>query len=141
MRDAFEIRDFYLACFLRCSGYNLIGLRAEGRRKVFVFRDRPSRYEDVLAFYGDGAAVPRAPADARIGRCPGRAAPRERQRGPAGCDRADRPTAASAGTPRRFRCGAKVRTRSERSGHAESVGSGRSDENASKRLSMPQCGN
>ena len=38
--------------------YNLIDLRAEGRRKVFVFRDRPSRRDDVLAFYGDGATVP-----------------------------------------------------------------------------------
>ena len=35
-----------------------IDLRAEGRRKVFVFRDRPTRRDDVLAFYGDGAAVP-----------------------------------------------------------------------------------
>ena len=39
---AFETRDFYLACFLRCSGYELQGLRAEGPRKVFVFRDRAS---------------------------------------------------------------------------------------------------
>ena len=55
---AFETRDFYLACFLRCTGYELIDLRAEGRRKVFVFRDRPTRREDVMAFYRDGAAVP-----------------------------------------------------------------------------------
>jgi hypothetical protein len=54
----FETRDFYLACFLRCAGYELLDLRAEGRRKVFVFRDRPTRREDVLAFYCDGAAVP-----------------------------------------------------------------------------------
>jgi hypothetical protein len=32
----FETHDFYLACFLRCTGYALIDLRAEGRRKVFV---------------------------------------------------------------------------------------------------------
>jgi hypothetical protein len=57
-RDAFETRDFYLACFLRCIGYQLLDLRAEGRRKVFVFQDRPRRRNDVLAFYGDGAAVP-----------------------------------------------------------------------------------
>ena len=57
-RDAFETRDFYLACFLRCSGYDLIGLRADGQRKVFVFGDRPTRRDDVLAFYADGAAVP-----------------------------------------------------------------------------------
>jgi Domain of unknown function (DUF5659) len=57
-RESFETRDFYLACFLRCTGYDLIGLRPEGRRKVFVFRDRPTRHDDVLAFYGDGVAVP-----------------------------------------------------------------------------------
>lgn len=54
----FETRDFYLACFLRCSGYDLIDLRADDRRKVFVFNDRPTRRDDVLAFYRDGAAVP-----------------------------------------------------------------------------------
>lgn len=56
--DGFETRDFYLACFLRCTGYELLDLRAEGRRKVIVFRDQPSRREDVLSFYGYGAAVP-----------------------------------------------------------------------------------
>jgi hypothetical protein len=55
---AFETRDFYLACFLRCTGYDLIDLRDEERRKIFVFRDRPSRRDDVLAFYGDSTAVP-----------------------------------------------------------------------------------
>jgi hypothetical protein len=54
---AFETRDFYLACFLRCTGYDLLDLRTEGRRKVFVFRDRPTRRDDVLAFYGQGAMV------------------------------------------------------------------------------------
>ncbi len=54
----FETRDFYLACFLRCSGYALINLRDEGRRKVFVFRDRPTRRDDVIAFYGERAVVP-----------------------------------------------------------------------------------
>ena len=54
----FETRDFYFACFLRCTGYDLIDLRAGGRRKVFVFRDRPTRRDDVLAFYGQGGAIP-----------------------------------------------------------------------------------
>ena len=57
-QKGFETRDFYLACFLRCTGYELLDLRAEGRRKVFVFRDRPSRRDDVLSFYGDGVMVP-----------------------------------------------------------------------------------
>jgi hypothetical protein len=34
-------------------------LRGEGQRKVFVFRDHLKRRDDVLAFYGDSAAVPR----------------------------------------------------------------------------------
>ena len=54
----FETRDFYLACFLRCTGYALLDLRAEGRRKVFVFEDRPDRQADVLSFYGDSTSVP-----------------------------------------------------------------------------------
>lgn len=54
----FETRDFYLACFLRCVGYSLLDLRADGMRKVFVFLDRPTRRDDVLSFYGDDVAVP-----------------------------------------------------------------------------------
>lgn len=54
----FETRDFYLACFLRCSGYPLLGLRAEGHRKVFMFEDRPERESDMLSFYGDHTKVP-----------------------------------------------------------------------------------
>jgi hypothetical protein len=45
----FETRDFYLACFLRCSGYELLDFRAEGQRKVFVFRDRSERRNDVMS--------------------------------------------------------------------------------------------
>ena len=56
-RSAFETRDFYLACFLRCAGYELLDLRSEWRRKVFVFRDRPTRRDDVIAFYGNAATV------------------------------------------------------------------------------------
>ncbi|HEY8651271.1 MAG TPA: DUF5659 domain-containing protein [Chthoniobacterales bacterium] len=54
---SFETRDFYLACFLRCTGYVLLNLRAEGRRKVFVFQDRATRRDDVMAFYGNATSV------------------------------------------------------------------------------------
>ena len=56
-RGAFETRDFYLACFLRCTGYELLDLRGEGRRKVFVFEDRPTRRDDVMAYYGELGSV------------------------------------------------------------------------------------
>jgi hypothetical protein len=45
---AFETPDFYLTCFLRCTGYNLLDLRAEGRRWVFAFKDRPERRDHSL---------------------------------------------------------------------------------------------
>ena len=54
---AFETSDFYLACFLRCTGYELVKLKPEGRRKVFVFKDRTTRRDDVMAFYGDSTCV------------------------------------------------------------------------------------
>jgi len=54
----YETRDFYLACFLRCRGYELLDLKSEGRRRVFVFRDGSARRDDVMAFFGGGAAVP-----------------------------------------------------------------------------------
>jgi hypothetical protein len=53
----FETYDFYLACFLCCTGYHLVDLRTHGRRKVFVFQDRPTRRNDRMAFYGDAAIV------------------------------------------------------------------------------------
>jgi hypothetical protein len=56
-QGAFETRDFYLACFLRCAGYELRDLRSEGNRRVFVFRDRPSRRQDVIAYYGEAGSV------------------------------------------------------------------------------------
>jgi hypothetical protein len=56
-RGTFETSDFYLACFLRCTGYELLDLRAEGRRKVFVFKDRPTRRDDVMAYYGELGSV------------------------------------------------------------------------------------
>jgi hypothetical protein len=57
LQKEYETRDFYLACFLRCWGYQLLNLRNDGLRKVFVFKDRPTRREDVMAFYGDAATV------------------------------------------------------------------------------------
>ena len=54
----YETRDLYLACFLRCLGYDLLGLEARGERKSFVFRDRPARMADVRAYYRGDAAVP-----------------------------------------------------------------------------------
>src|SRR3954447_23429049 len=53
----YETSDFYLACFLRCSGDELAGLRRGRPRWGFPSRDRPTRQRDLLAFYGDRAAV------------------------------------------------------------------------------------
>ncbi len=63
---AFETRDFYLACFLRCVGYELLDLRPEGRRRVFVFRDTETRRGDVMAFYCDGTSIRPLPFSSTI---------------------------------------------------------------------------
>lgn len=56
----FATTDFYLACFLRCSGYDLLRLQPVGRgpRREFVFSDLPRRERDVMDFYRDVAKVP-----------------------------------------------------------------------------------
>jgi transcriptional regulator with XRE-family HTH domain len=56
-QTVFETGDFYLACFLRGTGYDLVDLREKDGRKVFVFRDRSTRRDDVLAFYSEKAVV------------------------------------------------------------------------------------
>lgn len=53
----FETSDFYLACFLRCIGYDLDGTRRDGRRVVFVFEDKPERPRDLMAFFSDKIVV------------------------------------------------------------------------------------
>ena len=80
---AFETREFYLACFLRCTGYELIDLRAEGRRKVFMFRDRPTRREDVMAFYRRQATAAVSASKPRLRR-PGEGGIRDRVSGGGG---------------------------------------------------------
>ena len=55
---SFEARDFYLACYLSCVGYELVELGREGRRRVFVFTDRPSRGTDVMTYYRGHGTVP-----------------------------------------------------------------------------------
>ncbi len=54
---AFETSDFYLACYLRCIGYDLTAMHREGRRASFVFEDRPNRPADVIAFFGNRTEV------------------------------------------------------------------------------------
>ena len=54
----FETRDFFLACFLRCVGFDLADMHREGYRRVFVFRDRPGRRGDMMAFYNNAASAP-----------------------------------------------------------------------------------
>jgi len=55
--EAYQTSDFYLACYLRCLGYTLDGVRRDGRRVVFCFNDRPHRQDDLIAFFGNKAEV------------------------------------------------------------------------------------
>jgi hypothetical protein len=53
----FETTDFYLACYLRCDGLRLAGIRREGARSVFRFEDRSDREEVTLAFFNNEGNV------------------------------------------------------------------------------------
>lgn len=55
--ETFGTRDFYLACYLRSIGYDLLDLKHEGRRRVFVFPDKIGRRDAVIAFYGNRTTV------------------------------------------------------------------------------------
>ena len=57
----FETTDFYLACYLRCDGFRLVGIRREGSRSVFRFEDRADRRDAMLASLNvEGTARPLA---------------------------------------------------------------------------------
>jgi hypothetical protein len=53
-----ETSDFYLACYLRAVGYELVDLRREGRRASFVFAGRPDHRETTMAYYNGKGLVP-----------------------------------------------------------------------------------
>ena len=55
--SVFETTDFYLACYLRCAGYRLVGIRREGQRSVFRFEDRADRQDAMLAFFNNEGTV------------------------------------------------------------------------------------
>jgi hypothetical protein len=56
-KNIFETRDFYLACFLRCDGYRLVGIRREGPRSVFRFQDRGDSQIALLTFFNNEGNV------------------------------------------------------------------------------------
>lgn len=53
----FESTDFYLACYLRCHGFRLMGVRREGPRSVFQFEDRNDRQAVTLSFFNNEGSV------------------------------------------------------------------------------------
>ena len=55
--EVFETTDFYLACYLRCDGFRLVGIRREGPRCVFRFENRADRRDVTLAFFNNEGTV------------------------------------------------------------------------------------
>jgi len=59
--DLFETTDFYLACYLKCDGRRLTGIRRYDKRSVFQFENRADLEDVMLAFYNnEGSVRPRA---------------------------------------------------------------------------------
>ncbi len=57
VESIFETTDFYLACFMRCDGFRLVGIRRVGQRSVFRFEDRANRKDVMLAFFNNEGNV------------------------------------------------------------------------------------
>ncbi len=55
--NVFETSDFYLACYLRCDGFKLIGIQKEGKRAVFRFANRADCEAVVLTFFNNEGTV------------------------------------------------------------------------------------
>lgn len=55
--NIFETTDFYLACYLRCDGFRLVGIRRDGPRSVFRFEDRADRQDAMLSFFNNEGTV------------------------------------------------------------------------------------
>jgi hypothetical protein len=53
----FETSDFYLSCYLRSLNYELVDVRREGQRAIFVFHDDDDRRAAMISFYNDDGAV------------------------------------------------------------------------------------
>ena len=53
----YETTDFYLASYLKASGYLLMGLGKTGSRTVFRFEDSTERSSDILAYYNNGGSI------------------------------------------------------------------------------------
>ena len=53
----YETSDFYLACFLRCTGYPLVDVRRDSARFAFVFEQRQDPHADVMGFYNNNRTV------------------------------------------------------------------------------------
>ena len=56
-QNVFETTDFYLACYLRCDGFRLAGIRRDGTRSVFRFEDRTDREAVTLTFFNNEGSV------------------------------------------------------------------------------------
>jgi hypothetical protein len=56
-QNIFETTDFYLACFLRCDGFRLVGVRRDGPRSVFQFANRADCRAAMLDFFDNEGTV------------------------------------------------------------------------------------
>lgn len=53
----FETSDFYLACFLRCVGFDVTDVRWEGRRAIFVFQNQADARAVMMSFYNNQTTI------------------------------------------------------------------------------------
>jgi len=52
--ETYTSTDFYLSAYLKAKGLKLVNVERDGRRAIFVFRDRRDRKDLIKSFYNDG---------------------------------------------------------------------------------------
>lgn len=57
-RELYRTSDFYLACYLKCSGCDLVDLKKNGNKVEFFFAERPRMKRIILDFYNNMGSVP-----------------------------------------------------------------------------------
>lgn len=54
----YQTSDFYLACYLKCSGCDLVDVQKHGGKVEFFFAEKPMMKSIILGFYNNEGVVP-----------------------------------------------------------------------------------
>jgi len=54
MNNEYPTTDFWLSAFLKAKGFNIIKVKKDKGRSVFIFENRPDREDLIREYYNNG---------------------------------------------------------------------------------------